>query len=56
MPPKLQNRIFHIRRNNPHRMGSQQDQVRDGVPPPIVSVAVGTAGYKRSLEVGHAHG
>ena len=48
MPPKLQNRIFHIRRNNPHRMGSQQDQVRDGVPPPIVSVAVGTAGYKRS--------
>jgi len=48
MPPKLQNRTFHIRRNNPHRLGSQQDQMRDGVPPPIVSVAVGTAGYKRS--------
>ena len=48
MPPKLQNRTFHIRRNNPHRLGGHQDQMRDGVPPPIVSVAVGTAGYKRS--------
>lgn len=48
MPPKLQNRAFHIRRKNPHRLGSHQDHIRDGVPPPIVSVAVGTAGYKRS--------
>ncbi len=48
MPPKLQNRTFHIRRNNPYRLGSQQDHDREGVPPPIVSVAVGTAGYKRS--------
>ena len=48
MPPKLQNRTFNVRRNNPHRLGSQQDHERDGVPPPIVSVAVGTAGYKRS--------
>ena len=48
MPPKLQNRTFHIRRNSPHRLGSQQDHDREGVPPPIVSVAVGTAGYKRS--------
>ena len=48
MPPKLQNRTFHIRRNNTHRLGSQLDHSRDGIPPPIVSVAVGTAGYKRS--------
>lgn len=48
MPPKLQSRTFNVRRNNPHRLGSQQDHERDGVPPPIVSVAVGTAGYKRS--------
>ena len=48
MPPKLQNRTFHIRRNSPHRLGTQEDHNREGVPPPIVSVAVGTAGYKRS--------
>ena len=48
MPPKTQNRTFHIRRNNPHRLGAQEDRSRDGTPPPIVSVAVGTAGYKRS--------
>ncbi len=48
MPPKNQNRTFHIRRNNPHRLGTQGDLSRDGSPPPIVSVAVGTAGYKRS--------
>lgn len=48
MPPKLQNRTFHIRRNNPHRVGGQDYHNREGVPPPIVSVAVGTAGYKRS--------
>ena len=48
MPPKSQNRTFHIGRNNPHRLGSQVDHQREGVPPPIVSVAVGTAGYKRS--------
>ena len=48
MPPKLQNRTFHIRQNNPHRLGTQADRSRDGTPPPIVSVAVGTAGYKRS--------
>ncbi len=48
MPPRNQNRTFHIRRNNPHRLGGQDDLSRDGTPPPIVSVAVGTAGYKRS--------
>ena len=48
MPPKTQNRTFHIRRNNPHRLGGQHDLSRDGTPPPIVSVSVGTAGYKRS--------
>ncbi|MCE2500680.1 MAG: hypothetical protein J4G13_07440 [Dehalococcoidia bacterium] len=48
MPPRNQNRTFHIRRNNPHRLGTQDDLTRDGTPPPIVSVAVGTAGYKRS--------
>ena len=48
MPPKLQNRTIHIRQNNPHRLGTQADRSRDGTPPPIVSVAVGTAGYKRS--------
>ena len=48
MPPRNQNRTFHIRRNNPHRLGTQDDLSRDGTPPPIVSVAVGTAGYKRS--------
>lgn len=48
MPPKTQNRTFHIRRNNPHRLGSQQELARDVTPPPIVSVSVGTAGYKRS--------
>ena len=48
MPPKLQNRTFHIRPNSTHRLGSQAERTRDGSPPPIVSVAVGTAGYKRS--------
>ena len=48
MPPKLQNRTFHIRKTNTHRLGSQAERPRDGSPPPIVSVAVGTAGYKRS--------
>ena len=48
MPPKNQNRTFHIRRNAPHRLGAQSDLTRDGTPPPIVSIAVGTAGYKRS--------
>ena len=48
MPPKNQSRTFHIRRNAPHRLGTQSDLTREGTPPPIVSIAVGTAGYKRS--------
>lgn len=50
MPPKTQNRTFHIRRNNPHRLIPEDELSRGGTgtPPPIVSVAVGTAGYKRS--------
>jgi hypothetical protein len=48
MPPKVQNLTFRIRRQEPHRLEDEIVRSREGVPPPIVSVAVGTAGYKRS--------
>ena len=46
MPPKA--RTFRVRRESVHPVVTADDRYDEGKPPPILSVSVGTAGYKRS--------
>lgn len=46
MPPKA--RTFRVRREAVHPVSAADDRYDGDKPPPILSVAVGTAGYKRS--------
>ena len=46
MPPKA--RTFRVKREEVHPVAAGDDRYDGGTPAPILSVAVGTAGYKRS--------